>query len=433
MYYVGLDVHQNRSSVEILDCNGKLFKRQEVKGRWPVLLEELGRVPRPFAVCYEASCGYGHLHEEFSKLADRVTVAHPGALAWIYKSKRKHNRVDATKLAKLLYLDEVPAVHVPGRDVRQWRQTIEFRQRLLRSRVTAKNQTRAFLKERGIAPHKSLWTRKGMAWLKALALADEGDALRRDLLVEQLEGSAQKVKRVDRYLDGVAAKHPGVALLRTIPGIGPRTAEALVAYVDDPKRFANLRCVGAYFGLVPCQDASGDKSRLGHITRDGPGTVRKLLCEAAWTAVRRSPTAKAFFERVAKDDPDRRKIAIVATAHWLVRVAVAMLKSGECWRERVREQGEHEPEPERERERERGDAAARVLGGGGGHPSGPQGFPPPPDDGPATAGRVTPPPPPPLPPLPPARGVRGGGGGRAPRRARSLPNGGTTTDRAPCA
>jgi len=374
MYYVGLDVHQSRTSIEILDCNGKLFKRGEVKGRWPVLLEELKKVPKPFAVCYEASCGYGYLYEEFSKLADQVKVAHPGQLAWIYKSKKKHNRIDATKLAKLLFLDEVPAVHVPSREVRRWRQTIEFRQKLLRARVVAKNQVRSFLKERGIVPARNLWTRKGISWLKKLEL-EEGDALRRDLLIDQLDESDRKIKRVEKYLNGIAAKHPGVTLLRTIPGVGPRTAEALVAYIDDVRRFGNLKCVGAYFGLVPCQDASGEKNRLGHITRDGPGTVRKLLCEAAWTAVRHSPTVKGFFERIMQDDPDRKKIAIVATTHYLARVAAAILKTGECWRESCVQK-----------------KTPQVPGGGGETPSRPQGFSPPPSTVPATSSATTPPP-----------------------------------------
>ena len=376
MFYVGLDVHQARTSIEILDCNGRLFKRGEVKGRWPVLLEELKKVPRPFAVCYEASCGYGYLYEEFSRLSDRVKVAHPGQLAWIYKSKKKHNRIDATKLAKLLFLDMVPAVHVPSRQVRLWRQTIEFRQKLLRSRVTAKNQIRSFLKERGILPPRSLWTRKGMAWLKGLEM-EEGDALRRELLIDQLDESDQKIRRVEKYLNGVAANHPGVALLRTIPGVGPRTAEALVAYIDDVHRFARVKQVGAYFGLVPCQDASADKNRLGHITRDGPGTVRKLLCEAAWTAVRHSPTVKSFFERVSHEDPDRKKIAVVATAHYLARVALSMLRTGECWRERV-----HTATT----------ATSEIAGGGGETPSRPQGFSPPPGTAHATSGGTTPPP-----------------------------------------
>ena len=352
-----------------------------MRGRWPLLLEELGKLPRPFAVCYEASCGYGHLYERLSKVADRVVVAHPGRLAWIYKSKRKHDRVDATKLARLLLLGEVPAVHVPPERVRLWRQTIEFRQKLLGERVAAKNRTRSFLKERGLSPPRGLWSAKGLAWL-GLGL-DEGEALRRDLLLERLEESDRKVKRVSRYLDGVAAGHPGVALLRTIPGVGPRTAEALAAYLDDVRRFRGAKCVGAHLGLVPCQDASGDKSRLGHITRDGPATARKLLCEAAWVAVRRSPTVRDFYERVTRGDGGRKKIAIVATAHYLARVAAAMLRTGECWRERD------------------GAKASGAAGGGGEDPSRPQGSSPPPFTAPGTP-RGLPPPPLPASPSSPA-------------------------------
>jgi hypothetical protein len=84
---------------------------------------------------------------------------------------------------------------------------------------------------------------------------------------------------------------------------------------------------------VPCQDASADRNRLGHITRDGPAVVRKFLCEACWQGVRRSPALRAYFDRVMRDDPDRKKIALVATAHHLARVMGAMLHSGETWRE----------------------------------------------------------------------------------------------------
>src|SRR6185436_18709134 len=105
MYYVGLDVHAKQSSLCILDGNGKLVKRMEVKGPWTRLIEEVDRqVPRPFAICYEASCGYGFLHDQFARRAERVSVAHPGQLRLIFRSKKKNDRVDGEKLAKLLYL-----------------------------------------------------------------------------------------------------------------------------------------------------------------------------------------------------------------------------------------------------------------------------------------------------------------------------------------
>ena len=336
MHYVGLDVHARRSSVCVLNADGKTVRQAEVRGDWPALLERIAtEVPRPFAVAFEASCGYGYLHGRLSALADRVAVAHPGKLRLIYGGKRKNDRVDAAKVAKLLYLDAVPQCHVPPADVRAWRGLVEYRRRLVDRRVAVKNQVRALLRGLGVTgvpSGKALWSGKGLAWLRALTLDADADALRRDLLADELAELAAKVKRVERELDARAARHPGVALLRTIPGVGVRTAEAVVAYLDDVRRFARVRQVGCYLGLVPCQDASAGRDRLGHITRDGPGTVRKLLCEAAWQAVRRSPGMRAYFERVAGGKADRRKVALVATAHKLARAMAAMLRSGEAWR-----------------------------------------------------------------------------------------------------
>src|SRR5438876_2828138 len=98
--------------------------------------------------------------------------------------------------------------------------------------------------------------------------------------------------------------------------------------------FAMPRRLAAIFGLAPCQDQSGNKNRLGHITREGAPVVRQLVAEAAWQALRRSPTVRAHFERVQRGDPQRKKIALVATAHHLVRVMWAMLKRGTLWEEK---------------------------------------------------------------------------------------------------
>ena len=170
MHYVGLDVHAKRSSLCILDSCGKVVKRLEVQGPWPKLLERVAaEVPRPFSVCFEASCGYGYLHEKLSALAERVAVAHPGQLRLIFRAKRKNDRVDAEKLAKLLYLDQVPQVHVPGVDVRAWRGLIELRRRLVGRRTAVKNQLRALLRGRrgrcDAPAGKALWSKKGLAWL----------------------------------------------------------------------------------------------------------------------------------------------------------------------------------------------------------------------------------------------------------------------------
>lgn len=337
MLTVGLDVHFRKSSLCILDDNGKMLRELQVQGHWDQMVAELGRIKEPFQICYEASLGYGHLYEQIGKLAkaEKTVVAHPGQLRMIFRSKKKHDRVDAQKIAKLLYLDQVPRVYVPGQEVRSWRGLIEWRQKLLAKGVMVKNQIRSLLKGCGIVPLKgpTLWTKKGIAWLLEQTFPTSCEALRRDMLTDELALHHQRMHRVEEALATIAAGHPGMAVLQSIPGVGPRTAEAFLAYVDDPKRFGCSRDVGSYFGLVPCQDASGDKNRLGHITKEGPATVRKLLTEAAWQGTQRSERIKAHFTKIGGGDPSRRKIALVATARWLGAVMLAMLKTGECWRQ----------------------------------------------------------------------------------------------------
>jgi transposase len=333
MFTVGLDVHSTRSTLCVLDDHGKQLRSVEVRGGREQLIKAVAELPRPFKVCYEASCGYGKLHDQLRAIADCVQVAHPGQLRLIFRSKRKNDRVDASKLAKLLYLGEVPAVHVPEVNVRDWRRIIELRESLVRKRTAAKNQVRAVLRANALAAPKkaALWTVKGRAWLETAELS-AGDRLTVEIHLDEIDTGRRQIKRVEKQLGVIARKHPGVGLLMTIPGVGMRTAEAFLAYVDDPKRFARSNQFGCYFGLVPCQDASGGSNRLGHITRDGPSTVRKLLCEAAHVAVRKCPAVRERFERVMRGESDRKKIAIVAVAHYLCRVMGAMLKTGEVWR-----------------------------------------------------------------------------------------------------
>jgi transposase len=327
-----MDVHWRQTTICILDENGRRVKMMNVRGPWQKVLEELGRIEGCWQVCFEASCGYGWLYERLKRMAQKVVVAHPGQLRLIFRSKRKNDRVDAEKLAKLLYLDEVPPVYVPSVQVRSWRGMIEHRQKLLQEQVRTKNQLRSLLRTHGIVAPRGLWTKRGLAWIEAQEMPTSMDRLQRDILLERLGSLRGLIERVEEALGEIAQSHAGMKLLREIPGVGIRTAEAVMAYVDDPQRFTSIKAIGSYFGLVPCQDQSAGKNRLGHLTRQGPATVRKLLTEASWQAIRRSQEIRAYFERIRQGNPERKRIALVATAHYLLRVMLAMLRTGEVWR-----------------------------------------------------------------------------------------------------
>lgn len=331
MLTIGLDVHERSTSICILDESGDRVKEVRVDGHPRNTMRWLAKQRRPFQVCFEASTGYGWLHDELIQLAERVVVAHPGKLRLIFRSRRKNDRNDAYRLARLMLVDELPPVHVPPVAVRSWRALIEARNRVVRQRTRTKNGIRALLRTCGIKGPRSLWSKKGLAWFESLEL-DEDLAVCRDVLLNDLHAHGANTATYEVHLKKLAAKSPAVALLMTIPGVGIRTAEAFVVYTHEPQRFRS-RSIGAYLGLVPRQDSSGSVNRMGRITREGPSTVRKMLAEATWQAIRRSQSIRTRFERIQGGRPDRRKKALVATAHHLARVMLAMLKTGEVWRE----------------------------------------------------------------------------------------------------
>lgn len=334
MLTVGLDVHQSSSSICILDAQGKRIRREKISGGWDRLLSALAKIPKPFQICYEASTGYGALHDRLVPLAEKVFVANPNKTRLIFQSSRKSDRVDAAKLALLVHAGQVPKVHVPPQSVRSWRGLIEYRRKLVDKLVMVKNQIRALLRGQGIkGPScRRLWTKKGVQWLREIPWPTAMESLRLECLLEEASDITRKIKRIVPVLDAHGAQKAGISLLKTAPGVGPRTAEAFLAYIDDPHRFAS-GTIGAYLGLIPREDSSGDQRRLGHITHEGPGTVRKLLAEAAWRARRDSATAETIYQRLLQGNKKRGKIALVGLTHWLARVLLAMLQKGEAFRE----------------------------------------------------------------------------------------------------
>jgi len=334
MLYIGLDYHTMKSVFQVLDKNGKKLFSKVVRGPADNLLKELSLLPQ-FNICFEASGACGFLYDKLFEIANKVVVAHPGKLRLIFRSKHKNDRIDAEKLAKLLFLGEVPPAYVPSSDIRAWRSMIEHRDRLVRERTRAKNGLKGLFRSLGVSIRKRLWSKDGLRWAESVVFDNTFNAIRRDDLLERIRNLNNMIRRVEKELNAIGKKHPGVQILSSIPGIGPRISEAVVAYIDDPWRFRKTKSIGNYFGMVPSEDSSSSTIRFGHVTKEGPPTVRRLITEGAWIAIRKSPTVRRHFDRIADKNPKNKKIAIIATAHYLLRVMLAMLKTGECWREKT--------------------------------------------------------------------------------------------------
>lgn len=349
--YIGFDISDKKTVACVMGKNlGESYvtlpTEVNIFQRWLRQQKKGGhRLHLTFEVSGQAGCLYDQLRDSVSSL----TVSNPSKMTWIYRTAKKTDRIDARKQAVLLQMGEIPAVHMPSKAVRQWRGQIQHRRKLLNSRTQIKNRIRAWLKGQG---HKkpamsgSWWKQGNRSWMNQLAeqITEPWAQALGDLL-EQLALYERQVERLTRRLDERLVVHGGATLLRSIPGVGPRTAEAVLAYTDEVERFRRGKEYCSYFGVTPKLDESGTSRRLGHISKQGPSVVRWLITESAWRAVKKSPSLLAFYERVRRGQDKRKKIAIVATARKLLSVMRAMQLSGELFNETLvlkQEQGVQE-------------------------------------------------------------------------------------------
>jgi transposase len=305
-------------------------------------IQRVLELERPDVVIFEACTMAGWVYDLCQALGLRAKVANTTSEAWKFKNlKRKTDRDDAERLARLEAMGELPEVRVPSATVRERRALIAYRQSLVSRRVAVQNQIRAVFLGQGLcAPRgQKAWTLAGVSELRAHARAlgdcQPGQLWRGQLfeLLEELHGLWQRFEAVEKKLDQLAKADPATQLLETAAGIGRRTAEVVAVYIDEPKRFSNGREVSAYSGLVPRQYQSGESDRRGRITRRGPRVLRKLLVEAAWCMLRYNAWARQIVARISRGQRTRKKQAIIALARKVLVRLWAMLRDGMPWRD----------------------------------------------------------------------------------------------------
>lgn len=304
-------------------------------------LEQLVKDVKPDRVVIEVCNIAGWVCDLLGGMGIEVQVANTSDDAWRWrKVKKKNDRCDALKIAQLSAVNQLRQVHIPTIEVRQWRALIGFRQQLVKRRGKVKNHIRDLLVTEGeILPRGAkCWTQLGVTHLEAMAkpLSEVGmnELWRGQLHMElrQLREVQEAIELAEEKLDAIAKADPRIALLRTIPGVGPRLSEAIVALLDRPQRFHKASQVSAYIGMVPKQFDSGESERHGRITKHGSRVVRSLLVEVAWAGMRYNPWVRQTYQRISGGKKSRKKIAIVAVGRRLLVRCWAMLRDGTSWR-----------------------------------------------------------------------------------------------------
>jgi transposase len=331
-----VDLHDKRMLVKIAEGRGKPQKRiyeNTPSGRRALLAEArrhakaCGGARVVFA--YEASGqGFG-LYDEIRDAGLECFVLAPTKISRSPQHRKsKTDEKDAERILEILrgYIlagNDLPEVWVPDPHTREDREVVRARLDVAEKLSTLKAQVQTLLKRNGLRRPSRLgdgWTNKFYAWLRGLLRAESalpyGVRVGLGTLLRQMEALDAEVVLLDHELQALAETERYAEPARALDGVrgvGLLTAMVYLTEMGDLSRFTNRKQVGAFLGLAPSSNESGEsEDRKGHITHQGNWRTRRVLCQCSWAIARTDPAEKAVYQRIVAKNPKHKKIAVVA-------------------------------------------------------------------------------------------------------------------------
>ena len=233
--------------------------------------------------------GYSRWFERLlAELGFELWIGDPAEIKTRRVKKQKTDRKDAQLLLRLMLENNFPRIWVPDPENRDLRQLLWHRHRLVQMRTRIMNQLQALAMNEGYRWKKKLFSEQGRAQLEKLSLAPWASRRRQELL-ELLDRMNPTIEELTAAVEREVRKRPEALRLMTHPGVGPLTALAFVLIIGTWERFPRGKQIGNYVGMIPSENSSAGKQRLGHISKQGNSLLRFLLVEAAQAAARCNP------------------------------------------------------------------------------------------------------------------------------------------------
>jgi transposase len=336
MYAAGIDAHATYLVVAIVSNDGALVQKPvRVRTTETNRLLELLEPYQPLDVVVEASPAWPWLYELLSDAGYSFVLAHPKKLRVIAEANYKSDQIDAVLLARMRLIDLIPQVHAKPRSQREQATLLRHRARLVRLRTQAASRIHAELHSAGLSiPRGRLLTQDGRAWVHSVAWSRLGPEQQRlvrthERLIDDLRAL---IRPLDRQIVETGSAIPEVALLRTVPGIGPYRGLLIATETLPIQRFHSPKNLVSYAGLAPRSSRSGMTVRYGPIPAGANRWLRNAFVQTVVIHRQRAPESwlSHFYDHI-KERLDWR-VARVAAARKLARAVHAMLRSGEVWR-----------------------------------------------------------------------------------------------------
>lgn len=315
--YIGIDAHKSFSYVTVEDKKGRLIKEGKVTN-FSSEFEDFFRKFSNAKAAIEASTVVWPIVDKLEELGIESTVAHPAKIKGIADAQIKTDQRDSGKLAQLLRLGFLPESYIPSKEIREWRNAVRNKARLVDMRSGIVYQINSMILMKGINYKKSVLRKDGRE--RAVLLKDP-TIDRRIKLIDEIN---KLVREEEIEINKMAKGIKEARILQTMPGIGYFTALLLTAEIGDINRFPRSDKLCAYAALVPSLHQSGSTRRLGHTIKQGNNWIKRYMIQCANVAVRINPKMRAKYLELKKIKGHCK--AIVAIARRMLSVIYWMLK-----------------------------------------------------------------------------------------------------------
>jgi transposase len=333
MMIIGCDFHPSWQQVAWLDSEtGETGERKLVHASGEAK-QFYAQLTAPVLIGMEATGNSQWFIELVEDLGHEIWIGDAAQIRASYVRKQKTDKRDAAHILKLVVEGRFPRLWTPDREQRDLRQLVLHRHKLVEIRSRVKNELQHLSLNKGMQKQGKLWSQAGQKLLRELPLKPWA-ACRREDLLGLLAMLDQQVGRLDQAVQQAAEQHTQARLLMTQPGVGPNTALAFVLTIGEVGRFARSQQVASYVGLIPREESSGGRQKLGAISKQGNRLLRSLLVEAAQTAVRCDPGFRKEYLHRCHQKP--KAVAKVAAARKLAVRLYWMLRTQKPYPEVVR-------------------------------------------------------------------------------------------------
>ena len=284
MMIIGCDFHPSWQQVSWLDTETGETGEQKLVHATGDAKQFYEQLASPVLIGMEATGNSQWFIEWVQELGHEIWIGDAAQIRASYVRKQKTDKRDADHIRKLVVEGRFPKLWTPDREQRDLRQLVLHRHKLVEIRSRVKNELQHLSMNKGMQRKAKLWSQAGQKLLRELPLQPWA-ACRREDLLGLLAMLDQQVGKLDGAVQRAAEEHPQARLLMTQPGVGPNTALAYVLTIGDVGRFQRGKQVASYLGLIPREESSGGRQKLGAITKQGNRLVR------SWWKRRKSPCA----------------------------------------------------------------------------------------------------------------------------------------------